>query len=319
MRRLHVICVAVALFLMISVSACSGPTAPAQPTSVPQPTQAPEPTQAPAATTASEPTPEATAGSQTPEPEFADFEPNNFERSTNIDNEWLPLQPGTQWVYEGTTVEAGESLSRRLEFTVTDLTKEIEGVRTVVAWVVDISDGEIVEKEIAFYAQDNDGNVWFLGEYPEEYENGEFVKAPTWIAGLEDARAGIKMWAEPQLGIPSYYQGWGPAVDWSDYGQVDQMGQQTCVPVDCYEDVLTIAESSLGETDAFQLKYYARGVGEVRVGWRGADASQEELELVELVQLSPDALAQVRAEALKLEKHAYEISQDVYAHTLPAE
>ncbi|HET7088596.1 MAG TPA: hypothetical protein VFL17_08100, partial [Anaerolineae bacterium] len=215
--------------------------------------------------------------------------------------------------------EDGETFAHRIEFTVTDLTKEIEGVRTVVAWVVDYSDGEVVEKEIAFYAQDNDGNVWYLGEYPEEYEGGEFVKAPTWIAGLEDARAGIKMWAEPQPGMPSYFQGWGPAVEWTDFAQVDQMGQETCVPVDCYEDVLVIAESSLDELGAFQLKYYARGVGEVRVGWRGDDATQEDLELVELVQLDPEALAEVRAEALELEKHAYEISEDVYAHTSPAE
>jgi hypothetical protein len=184
---------------------------------------------------------------------------------------------------------------------------------------VDYSDGQVVEQEIAFYAQDNDGNVWYLGEHPEEYEDGEFVDAPSWIAGLEDARAGIKMRAKPQMGTPSYFQGWAPAVEWTDYGQVDQMGQETCVAVDCYQDVLVIAESSLEETDAFQLKYYARGVGEVRVGWRGADATQEELELVELVQLSPEALAEVRAEALALEKHAYEVSQDVYGQTPPAE
>ena len=298
MRRLRGACVSVALLLMIS--ACTS-----------QPT--------PAATTDSQPAPAATTGGEAAEPQFADFDSNRFDSPTIIANEWLPLQPGKRWVYEGTAVEDGESLSRRIEFTVTDLTKEIAGLRTVVAWIVDSNDGEVVEKEIAFYAQDNDGNVWYLGEHPEEYEDGEFVAAPTWIAGLEDARAGIKMMAEPQLGMPSYYQGWGPAVEWSDYGQVDQMGQETCVPVDCYEDVLVIAESSLGETGAFQLKYYARGAGEVRVGWKGADETQEELELVDLVHLSPEALAEVRALTLELEKHAYEISPDVYAHTSPME
>jgi uncharacterized protein YbaA (DUF1428 family) len=212
-----------------------------------------------------------------------------------------------------------EEIPHRIEFTVTDLTKEIAGVRTVVAWIVDISDGQVVEKEIAFYAQDNDGNVWYLGEHPEEYEDGEFVDAPTWLAGLEDAVAGIKMKAEPQLGTLGYFQGWAPAVEWTDYGQVDQMGQETCVAVDCYQDVLVIAESSLEEEDAYQLKYYAPGVGNVRVGWRGADATQEELELVDLVQLSPEALAEVRAEALALEEHAYAISEDVYGQTSPAE
>jgi hypothetical protein len=127
------------------------------------------------------------------------------------------------------------------------------------------------------------------------------------------------MMTEPKVGIPGYFQGWGPAVDWSDYGQVDQVGQETCVPVDCYKDVLVIAESSLGEVDAYQLKYYARGVGEVRVGWKGEDATQEELELIELVQLSPEALAEIRTEALELEAHAYEISKDVYGQTSPME
>ncbi|NIN37067.1 MAG: hypothetical protein GTO60_19025, partial [Gammaproteobacteria bacterium] len=98
-----------------------------------------------------------------------------------------------------------------------------------------------------------------------------------------------------------------------------QMGQETCVPVDCYEDVLVIAESSLEEEDAYQLKYYAPGVGNVRVGWRGADATQEELELVEYVQLSPEALAEVRAEALELDEHAYEVSEEVYGQTPPAQ
>ena len=308
MRRLHVASVSVALLLMIS--AC---------TRQPTPAATASRTPAPVVTTASAPTPAATTGGETAEPQFADFDPNRFDSPTIIDNEWLPLQPGKRWVYEGTAVEDGESLSRRLEFTVTDLTKEIAGVRTVVAWILDYNDGELVEKEIAFYAQDNDGTVWYLGEHPEEYEDGEFVAAPTWIAGLEDARAGIKMMAEPQLGMPNIYQGWGPAVEWSDYARVEQMSQETCVPVDCYKDVLVNAESSLGEEGAFQLKYHARGLGEVRVGWRGADESQEELELVEYTQLSPDALAEVRAQALEIEKHAYQVSPNVYAHTSPAE
>lgn len=191
-------------------------------------------------------------------------------------------------------------------------------MRTIVAWIVDYRNAEVTEKEIAFYGQDNDGNVWYLGEYPEEYEKGKFVAAPTWIAGQKDARAGIMMKAEPKPGTPRYFEGWGPEVDWSDWGKVDEVGQATCVPIGCYEDVLVIAESSLGETNAYQLKYYARGVGNIRVGWRGSDAIQEELELVEFSQLESDALAQIREQALELEKSAYERSKDVYGQTQPA-
>ncbi len=55
--------------------------------------------------TADEPTPEATAAA--PEPEFVDFDANNFERSTVIDNEWTPMLPGTRWVHEGVALEEG--------------------------------------------------------------------------------------------------------------------------------------------------------------------------------------------------------------------
>jgi hypothetical protein len=252
--------------------------------------------------------------------EFKDFDPGNFATSTNIDNEWMPMQPGTQWIHEGTALDdEGNPITRRIEFTVTDLTKEVGGVRTVVAWIVDYEDGEVIEREIAFYAQDQDGNVWYLGEYPEEYSDGEFVTAVPWIHGIEDARAGIKMMADPQPDIPNYYQGWAPSVEWSDYGQVDQVGHETCVPADCYEDVLVIAESSLQEMNAYQLKYYARGVGEVRVSWKGEDETQEELELVERIQLNPGQLEEINEMARELEKHAFEVSGNVYGNTSPLE
>ena len=78
-----------------------------------------------------------------------------------------------------------------------NLTKRIEGIPTVVAYVEDWADGQLVEKEIAFYAQDDDGAVWYFGEHPEEYEDGEFVQAPTWIAGIAEAKPGIKVFADP--------------------------------------------------------------------------------------------------------------------------
>ena len=124
----------------------------------------------------------------------------------------------------------------------------------------------------------------------------------------------------PRLDTPSYSQGWAPSVNWTDRGKVDQMGQKTCVPLRCYDDVLIVAETSKAEPNAEQLKYYARGIGKVRVGWRGeGEKLQEVLELTEFSQLGPEALAQARAAALKLEKSAYNVSKDVYGATTPAE
>lgn len=257
-----------------------------------------------------------------PEKMWEDFDPTHFDhRSATVDNPWFPLKPGTRLTWEGSTVEDdGTVVPHRVVFTVTDLTKVIAGVRTVVCWDQDYSDGELVETELVFFAQDKDGTVWHLGQYPEEYEDGKFVAAPCWLHGFEEARAGIMMKANPQLGAPSYSQGWAPSVDWTDRGQTYQMGQKISVPAGSYEDVLVIDETARSEPGAHQLKYYARGVGNIKVGWMGqGEKTKETLDLVKIEQLDAKALAEARATALKLEKNAYKNSKNVYAHTPAAE
>jgi hypothetical protein len=313
MRRVRVPIMSIwFLLMMLLTAACTGASTPATPTEaliIPSTgTEMPEVGEAP--------TPEATIDFAR---DLEDFNPDNFDHPTQFDNPWFPLRPGTQFTFAGIAVEGGRALPHNIIFTVTDLTKEIAGVQTIVAWVLDYSQDELVEAELAFYAQDNDGNVWFLGEYPEVYERGKFVEAPAWITGYKGATAGIVMKADPQVGLPSYSMGWGPAVNWTDRAQVVELGMRVCVPFGCYEDVLLIEEFSREEEGAFQLKYYAPDVGNIRVGWRGADATKEELELVDLVQLEGQALAEVRQAALDLEERAYAISKEVYDQTTPAE
>jgi hypothetical protein len=242
-----------------------------------------------------------------------------FTNPTTIDNTWFPLRPGTQLTYEGHSVEDGERIPHRVVFTVTDLTKVIDGVRTVVAWDRDYTAGTLVETELAFFAQADDGNVWHFGQYPEEYEDGTFVAAPAWIHGVKGAQAGITIKATPEPGARSYSQGWGPEVDWTDRARVHQVGQRTCVPAGCYENVLVTDETSKEEPGAHQYKYYAPGVGNVRVGFGGADPTKETLELVKVTRLGPPGLAEVRAAVLKLEKRAYAVSTDVYGRTPPSQ
>lgn len=268
-------------------------------------------------TTAAEPAPTESAAALPAD--LPVFDITHFTNPTTITNTWMPLIPGAHFVYEGTTIEDdGAVVPHRIEVIITGLTKAVGGLATVVSWDRDYTDGELVEAELAFYAQDDAGNVWRMGEYPEEYDAGQVVAAPTWLHGLADAHAGIHMQADPQPGTPSYAQGWGPAVGWTDRGQVDQVGQESCVPVDCYQNVLVIAETSQSELDAFQLKYYAPNVGNVRVGWRGeGEKTQEVLELTAYAMLSPEALEAANAEALALEVSAYANSKDVYAQTPP--
>lgn len=258
----------------------------------------------------------ASIGAAEPEKEYEMFDSKNFDHSTTIDNEWFPLKPGMRYVWDGMNVdEDGEVETQSVVLTVTDLTKLIDGVRTVVCLERDIVDRELGEAEIYFAAQDNSGTVWLLGEYPEEYDDKKLEAAPCWIHGIQDAKAGIMMLADPKTGSPSYSQGWAPSVEFTDRGAVHQTGDKTSVPFGSYDDVLVIDEYNKEEPGAFQLKYYARGVGNVRVGWRGNVTDQETLELVQIEELSAEELAKADDEALKLERHAYEISKDVYGRT----
>lgn len=250
----------------------------------------------------------------------ADFAQQKFSRPTVIDNPWFPLRPGMQYVYEGSALDEGERVRRGIVFTVTDLTKEVAGLRVLVAWDQDFDDGVLAESELAFFAQDDDGNVWHLGQYPEEYEDGEIVNAPTWIHGTAGARAGITMKAQPRKGAKAYSQGYAPPpINWVDRARVHQMGVRTCVPTGCYNGVLVTEEFEPDKPNASQLKYYARGVGGVRVGWKGkGEKEREVLQLVKVVKLSPAQMAKVRQQALAQDKRGYRVSKDVYRHTTPA-
>jgi hypothetical protein len=92
----------------------------------------------------------------------------------------------------------------------------------------------------------------------------------------QGARAGPAMLANSTPG-PTYSQGWGPAVDYTDRGRVYKLGQETCVAAGCYKDVLVTDEFALDEPEARQLKYYAPGVGNVRVDWMERDEEKEVL------------------------------------------
>jgi hypothetical protein len=243
------------------------------------------------------------------------------ESSVHIDNGWFPLTPGTQLVYEGRANRGGGILPHRVEFTVTDLTKVISGVDTVVLLDQDFNEGSLAEQEITFHAQDDEGNVWNFGEYPEEFEDGKFIGAEsTWLAGVRRSQAGIVMKADPRPKTESYIQGWAPTVEFRDRATVISTSEKRCVRQKCYEGLLVIDETApLEPADGHQLKYYARDVGNVLVEPRGG-VEQEVLELIEVKRLAPKELADIRATALALDKRAYTVADSavVWRGTEPA-
>jgi hypothetical protein len=251
----------------------------------------------------------------------AHFSPHQFPRRPDIDNRWLPLTPGANTVLRGTVRgDDGVLHQHSIVATVTDLTKKINGVRTLVVFERDFDNGQLEESELAFEAQDRAGRVWNIGEYPEEYEDGSLTGAPsTWISGVAHATAGVGMLAHPRLHARSYMQGRAPEVDFFDCAQVAKTHQRTCVPVGCFNDVLIIDEwAPLEPEGGHQLKYYAPRVGAIKVGAAGG-ANAEVLTLVRTGKLGANALAQIRGQVIAQDRRGYRLSKDVYAHTPPVQ
>ena len=245
------------------------------------------------------------------------FHRGDFPDHPKIDNRYLPLTPGMNTVVSGTVVgDDGKLHPHQIIATATNVTKVIYGVRTMVLYERDIQDGKLQEPELAFQAQDEAGTVWNIGEYPEEYVNGKLDGAPsTWIAGIDHAKPGVNVLAHPKVGIPAYLQGLASSVGFHDCAKVVRTGQHLCLKIGCYHGVLVTDEwSPLDPSSGHQRKYYAPGVGSIRVGAVGG-ANQEVLSLTSVTKLSRAALAKVNAAVLRQDRRGYRVSPDVYGHT----
>jgi hypothetical protein len=237
----------------------------------------------------------------------------DYRHSHQVTNKFLPLTPGLQFTLTGTTL-AGQ---HEVVFTVTNVTKWINHVRTIVLWDRDFQDGALAEEELAFMAQDRDGNVWSLGEYPEEHADDGSVSAPrTWLAGQQDAIAGVLMRADPEPNTTTYLQGLAPAVEFIDKARIDKADQRVCVPVACYDGVLVVDEwdPSAQPQDGHQFKYHAPGVGVVKIEGRGG-TEVETLVLTKRRTLSSEEMKAATARAIQLDRRAYGIARSVYRKT----
>src|SRR5215216_5820949 len=179
------------------------------------------------------------------------------EFTTKVDNEYFPMKPGTTFIYEG----KGE----RDEMSVTHDTKEVMGVECVVvddrAW----ESGKLIEKTYDWFAQDNKGNVWYFGEDTKEYENGKVVSTKgSWEAGVDGAKPGIIMQADPKVG-ESYRQEYYPG-EAMDMARVLSLDTSVTVTYGSFDHVLVTKEWTPLEPSYAEHKYYARGVGQVYGG-----------------------------------------------------
>jgi hypothetical protein len=201
-----------------------------------------------------------------------EIDPDSF--TDVIDNPFLPLAVGSTWVYEG----AVDGEPERIEVTVTDETKVVMGIDAVVVRDSVYAGDELVEDTYDWFAQDADGNVWYLGEDSNEYENGELVsKDGSWEAGVDGAEPGIVMLADPQVG-QAYRQEFYPG-EAEDLGEVVRSGAAETVTAGSYTGLVVIQEWNPLEPEVIEEKYYAAGVGKV-LGIHTAGPG-ERVELVE--------------------------------------
>ena len=173
--------------------------------------------------------------------------------------------------------DQGQPEAHTVTFTVTDVTKVVQGVRTVAVWDVDLNQlptGLVQESELSLWAQDDAGNVWNMGEYPEEYAPPGRSRGAEHVAGgPTSAQPGIHMAPDPMVTSKWTSQGYAPTIDFEDCARVNKLNQTICAsrwPADHLHDLQRRADTE--EKDAFdpasgfQTKMHAPGLGIVKIG-----------------------------------------------------
>jgi hypothetical protein len=183
------------------------------------------------------------------------LDPANFVH--RIDNPFLPFLPGSRWIYRETDAAGARA---KVTVTVTTRTREILGIDATVVHDKVTEHGELIENTFDWYAQDECGNVWYLGENTKEYENGKVVStAGSWEAGIDGAQAGVVMPGEPQVGLAyrqEYYEG-----EAEDRGEIVSLDEQVQVPFGHFRDVIMTKDTTPLHPRVLEYKFYAEGVG----------------------------------------------------------
>ncbi|HEV8564910.1 MAG TPA: hypothetical protein VGR41_08340 [Actinomycetota bacterium] len=176
--------------------------------------------------------------------------------TTVIDNPYFPLPVGRTLVYRG--VRDGQSQADRVS--VTSHTKVAEGITARVVRDVAKHKSTLLEKTFDLYAQDNEGNVWYLGEDTKAYNpDGSIDTSGSWQAGVHDAEPGIIMEANPQ--VPDAYRQEYLKGEAEDTAWIVDRGGSVTVQYGTVHDILTSLEFARIEPNVVDRKIYAPGFG----------------------------------------------------------
>jgi hypothetical protein len=186
-------------------------------------------------------------------PEFP-ADPSDFV--AQITNPYMPFTPGKVFNYRAETEDGIETTVVE----VTHDTKVIMGVTTTVVRDRVYLDGSLIEDTFDWFAQDEDGNVWYFGEDSKEIEDGVVVSTEgSWEAGVTGAKPGIVMLAQPKIGM-QYAQEEAEGVA-EDHATVLSLKKVVLVPAGTFENCLQTMDWTPLEPGVREFKYYAPGVG----------------------------------------------------------
>ena len=303
--RRKALAVAGAFVVASATAACSAGSSPQTAPSAPE---SPTPSQIAATSSTPSPTP-SSKPSSTPAKKvnanYKKFDPKDFGDPIGGQNSWYPLVPGTQTLRDGSINRGSRKLHHQLRVTVTDVTKMVNGVKTVAVLDQDIDAGQVGEASLDYLAQDKFGNVWYLGSYTEIYQGGQFVNAvDAWLAPRRGARPGVWMMADPKEGM-KYVEAHNSRE--TIRAEVSKVGEKKCVDYDCFKSLVILEDGS-------EFKYFGPGVGHIATEPNYSGGEQEKEELVNVVKLTRKGLAEFSAEALRLDKHARKESK-VFANS----
>ena len=199
--------------------------------------------------------------SKTPSGTLPNYHPNidPAKFTTTIDNPYFPLKPGTTHILIGK--RDGAPTRHRLE--VTNQTKRVLGVDTVVIKDTVTSNHSLIEKTTDWYAQDTKGNVWYFGEQTAEYANGVVTNTQgSWEAGVDNALPGIIMPANPKPG-PWYQQEYRPGIA-LDKGKILADNLTVTVNGKTYHNVIKEHDVNPLDPSLKEYKWFAPGIGTLK-------------------------------------------------------
>lgn len=195
-------------------------------------------------------------------PYITEIDPENFKspEETQIGgNRFFPLVIGTVWTFRN------EEDNEDIVVTVTDRTRVIEGVTTIVVQDVVSIEGELIEDTDDYYVEDRDGNVWYFGEIAQNFEDGFLTDLDgSFVAGESGAQAGIIMPADPRVG-DVYRQEFalGDAEDAAEVLALNGDVEIANPDFACNNACLKTEDFVANEPDSVEFKYYKEGIGVV--------------------------------------------------------